>query len=485
MKNRFLVFLVLISRSTNPNMVEENSITIIVSNPKEIRTNLGTGIDIKSFENLDYITFKKRDTIKIPVNNYRKIYLRNDDIFKSIICQNRDTVLIDISEEKVNIHFLNRVFKKYDTLSLSEINKLKFRKELNLVQSYKQKLFSKESFDYKGSMNKESLIYDIETYKEYYALEKKLSLKKKQLLQKIFNEGLINKANYEYNLSRINYQEFEAAIRVFKKTKAVFFKDKILKKYFKSEIILNDDFIAYGYINRLITDIILEGKPIQTLPSLKYDYKAAFDSLPKLVSSNILKYSQFLCLSQIAENNSYKEFEVYEKKYLNHEKNRDMIQKLESLKINFANPLLENLETVQLISIDKKSLNLHQVLEEHQGKVIYIDFWASWCAPCRDLMPLSKSLMNEYKSEPIVFVYLSIDNAFEKWKKASDEDRLSLITENYLAVNYPVDSFYKTLSINSIPRYLLISKKGELVYEDAPSPNSEELRTLFIKYLNE
>ena len=143
------------------------------------------------------------------------------------------------------------------------------------------------------------------------------------------------------------------------------------------------------------------------------------------------------------------------------------------------------MQTVQLISIDKKSLNLHQVLEEHQGKVIYIVFWASWCAPCRDLMPLSKSLMNEYKSEPIVFVYLSIDNAFEKWKKASDEDRLSLITENYLAVNYPVDSFYKTLSINSIPRYLLISKKGELVYEDAPSPNSEELRTLFIKYLNE
>ncbi|GAB3162670.1 TlpA family protein disulfide reductase [Telluribacter humicola] len=70
-------------------------------------------------------------------------------------------------------------------------------------------------------------------------------------------------------------------------------------------------------------------------------------------------------------------------------------------------------ETGWVVLADAKGnkLTLDDIKKRHAGKVIYLDFWASWCAPCRAAMPASAGLREGLKNKQVVFVYLSIGSS--------------------------------------------------------------------------
>ena len=57
-----------------------------------------------------------------------------------------------------------------------------------------------------------------------------------------------------------------------------------------------------------------------------------------------------------------------------------------------------------------------EVLSEFKGSVVYVDFWASWCGPCRGQFPHAKKLHEKLKDKPVVFLYISFDRSEEEWK---------------------------------------------------------------------
>ncbi len=145
----------------------------------------------------------------------------------------------------------------------------------------------------------------------------------------------------------------------------------------------------------------------------------------------------------------------------------------------------KEISKTNFITIKKDVDNLDQIITENKNKVIYIDFWASWCAPCRTSMQVSKELRNQYKNKDIVFIYVSIDSDFNKWESAVKKELLYDYKNNFLAINYPNSIFYKQLQLNSIPRYVIYNKKSVLVNGNAPKPDSQEIITELDKYLNQ
>lgn len=107
-------------------------------------------------------------------------------------------------------------------------------------------------------------------------------------------------------------------------------------------------------------------------------------------------------------------------------------------------------------------------LDEFKGKVVYVDVWASWCGPCRAEFPYSRQLhdrLTDKQKKDIVFLYLSIDEKEDTWKGAVKA--LQLIGEQGWSPG--AAQYY---GIPSIPRYMLINKKGDIVDPNAKRPSS-------------
>jgi thiol-disulfide isomerase/thioredoxin len=129
----------------------------------------------------------------------------------------------------------------------------------------------------------------------------------------------------------------------------------------------------------------------------------------------------------------------------------------------------------------ENKITLEDLLKKHKGKVIYIDFWASWCKPCRLALPHSKQLKETLKDIPVVFVYLSIDEMINPWKQASIKDGLDGYSENYLVYNPEGSEFIKKYKISSIPRYMIYDQDGTLVDTMAPGPVNEDAESVLEK----
>lgn len=117
------------------------------------------------------------------------------------------------------------------------------------------------------------------------------------------------------------------------------------------------------------------------------------------------------------------------------------------------------------------------------GSIKYIDFWASWCAPCRQAMPASAKLRSKYKDKNLEFVYLALNDKEEKWNDASQKENLFNLTHNYFIVNSKSSSLLNELKVNTIPRYMIYDKNGKLIDSNAPGPDDPKLISILNKLL--
>ncbi|NRF38184.1 thioredoxin family protein [Pedobacter foliorum] len=129
------------------------------------------------------------------------------------------------------------------------------------------------------------------------------------------------------------------------------------------------------------------------------------------------------------------------------------------------------------LQANKKS-TLREILSKYQNKGIYIDLWASWCAPCRKDIANSKTAKKILKDEDFVYLYFSTDKDATVWKNASIMDN---IEENQFIFDHTSTSgFNKLLNLQEIPRYLLLDKNHHVKTLYAPRPDEssvEELRS--------
>jgi len=110
------------------------------------------------------------------------------------------------------------------------------------------------------------------------------------------------------------------------------------------------------------------------------------------------------------------------------------------------------------------------ILDKHKGEVIYLDFWASWCGPCKREMPYSLKMQEHFKGKKVVFIYMSGDRDPNAWKRTAES--LKITGEHYLLNKKVYFERNKVVEVRYIPRYMIYDKKGNLVTDNAPRPSS-------------
>lgn len=111
-------------------------------------------------------------------------------------------------------------------------------------------------------------------------------------------------------------------------------------------------------------------------------------------------------------------------------------------------------------------------LKENLGKVTLIDFWASWCAPCRAENPNIAALYTEFHSNGLNIISVSLDNDAKKWKQAIANDKLIWTqVSNLKEMQDPIALQY---GISQIPTTFLLDASGKIVAIDL---NGESLKS--------
>ena len=118
-------------------------------------------------------------------------------------------------------------------------------------------------------------------------------------------------------------------------------------------------------------------------------------------------------------------------------------------------------------------------LDDFKGKYVYIDVWATWCAPCTKEIPFLEKVEKQYHDKNIVFISLSVDkqNDKDKWKKMIADKQMKGI--QLLADKDFKSNFIKDYIITTIPRFILLDPKGNIINSNAPRPSSPKLIELF------
>ncbi|MDB9247079.1 TlpA disulfide reductase family protein, partial [Odoribacter splanchnicus] len=108
---------------------------------------------------------------------------------------------------------------------------------------------------------------------------------------------------------------------------------------------------------------------------------------------------------------------------------------------------------------DGKSFNLHSI----KAKAKIIDFWASWCAPCRALTPQLVKLYNEFHEQGLEIIGISLDDKKEAWIKAIEEENIPWFQGSKLDGFKPDNPLNQLYGIHGIPHIVLLNTDNQIV----------------------
>lgn len=115
-----------------------------------------------------------------------------------------------------------------------------------------------------------------------------------------------------------------------------------------------------------------------------------------------------------------------------------------------------------------------------QGKVMLINFWATWCAPCREEMPALDALQQEFKENGLAIIGINIDNELGPVKQFIKDTKTK-----FLILHDPEMKIHDNYKVTSYPCTFLVDKKGVIQkYWIGPQEwNSDEFKKILQKYL--
>jgi len=281
--------------------------------------------------------------------------------------------------------------------------------------------------------------------------------------------------SYQYTRKKINYNlNFFINMMDTLSNESIYIKE-IHSPFFHDDLC---NFVSYRHqIEKYLTTLAL----IKT--DGVSDYKSLFDSICKdlMIPVKTRDIMLEVLLDRIATLFSVEDAEHYKNLYI-----QCTGDTLRAKKIVLGKGISETMNNdIELKDTFSRVAGFNSLIESHQGNVIYVDFWASWCAPCRSAFPEAIKLRREYEGKDVVFLYLALNDREDQWRIANMEGNLEINGHSYFIINSRSSKAIQELKIESIPRYIIYDKFGKIAHLRAPGPQGKEIREQLDKLLKE
>ena len=133
--------------------------------------------------------------------------------------------------------------------------------------------------------------------------------------------------------------------------------------------------------------------------------------------------------------------------------------------------IVDRLESSEAVEIGKEFVDFTMKNQEGEyvslsdfagkGKYVFVDFWASWCGPCRDEMPNVVNAYNKYKNKDFEIVGVSLDKDYDKWIQGIKD--LNMTWPQMSDLKLWESSVVELYAIQSIPHTILLDKEGKII----------------------
>lgn len=459
------------------------SINVIFDKDTTIQISCRVDRTLEEPEKQLYISFNSRDTFNIPIENATfflvgskfsltdtllvypgdtlRIVQRNGDVYSTshdkFVWPNLNNK--DLDDFTIKIDSIKGIFYEYSNPIVFS-NDYSSRESRQIIVKHSSIKENAVLYDRLVRMSVEQFYLERNAYEDLLVDSPKLS--------KLLAEKLKYKLYLELgNLYNVN-------------------NNSVALDYSSSDLFINDSLPkalhGYSYLRNYIEDVVLEGEVDWSKSKMYIDYKKAYELIPDHLTGEVLKYASQICLENMFNvGEDFTSIDNYYKRYCSEYGDTTFQRSFETrYAMNFSD-LKKSSTDLNLIDNDQTAWTLTDILALNRGKLIYVDFWASWCRPCRAAMPASRKLKKSYEKKKVVFIYFSIDKNKKQWKAASRSENIT--TNNYLVLNNEAAQFTKDIKMSSIPRYLLFDKKGKLVHQEAPGPDGSQIHKLLDKYL--
>lgn len=135
-------------------------------------------------------------------------------------------------------------------------------------------------------------------------------------------------------------------------------------------------------------------------------------------------------------------------------------------------PFPKEVMLTALIDSVGHKLTFKDFLAEYKNKIIVLDFWASWCGPCKAYMPKINKIKKNFSNSDVEFVFMSLDEKNNDWRDHLKKTKIP--GNHYWIVDNFKSALAKYLQIHAIPRYVIINRSGKIENIDTIIPESGE-----------
>jgi thiol-disulfide isomerase/thioredoxin len=421
------------------------------------------------------------DTLIIPYyRDYLEISTRNtySSIPNTYLIKNGDTIIIEYENKlpiaKITNRQVNDIELNYNNYRLKELFDNKYPSHHKIFFGF---LLSKEK-----SME--------ETTIDFYQQAVKDGEREIVFLDSLQKEKLISEDNYSYRKEILTgllekHKNLKTIKEWIEKNKSFSNKENI-ETIYGLDLSKTDSLMNFSYFRDYLNNIskynlsfIQENN--MNSGAFYIDSRVRFDSIlnDKRFNQTAKNFLLPITYNGIGQNFRVKDKEEYFNKLIKNTTNQKKIKEIqEKYNLDFSKS-----DKLILTTIKNDTITFSNIINNNKGKWLYIDFWASWCKPCRETMPKSVILKKEFEKENIEFIYLSLNDKKENWKLAMESDGISK-SQNYFIENGNVSKVIEDLGIKTIPHFLIYNPNGELINGFANRPG-EGAKKQLKKFLTE